>query len=268
MDGLYVKIRRVGIVDSESFVVAIGINEYGYREVLGFIESGAGESREIYKELIIRLRNRGLKEPLLFVSDGLIGIESIIKEIYPNAEFQSCIIYKMRHTLLKVRKRDRDAVSEELRHIIHQNTKEAFIEAFNAFQTKWKKVYPYIVRSWKNNLDTLTTFFNYPEEIRRYIYTTNTVERFIKEVKRRTKVIEVFPQVNSAEKIVYLVSIDMNEKYASRRLRGFQSVHDALIKIREERYNRNKEGRKEKETKHETNTSLVSTTNKMEESTI
>ncbi len=193
MDGLYVKVRRAGIVDSESFVVAIGINEYGYREVLGFIESGAGESRENYKELVISLRNRGLKEPLLFVSDGLIGIESIIKEIYPNAEFQSCIIHKMRHTLLKVRKRDRDAVSEELRYIIHQNTKGAFVEAFDAFQTKWKKVYPYIVRSWKNNLDTLTTFFNYPEEIIRYIYTTNTVERFIKEVKRRTKVIEVFP---------------------------------------------------------------------------
>jgi len=263
MDGLYVKIRRAGIVDSESFVVAIGINEYGYREVLGFVESGGGESRENYKELIIHLRDRGLKEPLLFISDGLIGIEGVIKEIYPHAEFQSCMIHKMRHTLLKVRKRDRDAVSEALRHVIHQNTKEAFIDAFNAFQREWKKVYPYIVRSWKNSLDTLTTFFNYPEEIRRYIYTTNTVERFIKEVKRRTKVIEVFPQVNSAEKIMYLVSIDMNEKYASRRLRGFQNAHDALMKIREERYSRNKEVRKEKETKQETKTSTDTTTDKM-----
>jgi transposase-like protein len=115
MDGLYVKIRRGGITDSESFVVAIGINQYGYREVLGFIESSGGESRETYREMLINLRNRGLKEPLLFILDGLIGIESIIKEIYPYVEFQSCIIHKMRHTLLKVRKRDRENVSEDLK---------------------------------------------------------------------------------------------------------------------------------------------------------
>ena len=174
MDGLYIKIRRGGIVDSESFVVAVGINEYGYREVLGFIESSGGESRETCRELIINLRNRGLREPLLFISDGLIGIESIIKEIYPYAEFQSCIIHKMRHTLLKVRKKDRENISEDLKHIVHQDTKEAFLNAFNMFQSKWKRTYPYVVRSWKNNLDTLTTFFNYPKEIRRYIYTTNT----------------------------------------------------------------------------------------------
>ena len=145
----------------------------------------------------------------------------------------------MRHTLLKVRKMDRDAVSEDLKHMVHQSTKQEFIKSFNEFKTKWGKVYPYMVRSWKKDLDTLTVFYNYPEEIRRYIYTTNTVERFIKEVKRRTKVIEVFPNVDSAEKIVYLVSIEMNDKYRSRKLIGFQSAHDELMKIREERYGKN-----------------------------
>ena len=96
-----------------------------------------------------------------------------------------------------MRRRDREALAVDLKKIYRQNSRERFIEAFKEVKGVWGKIYPLLFKGWEEDLESLTSYFKYPEGIRRSIYTTNVVERFIKEVKRRSKVVEVFPTNNS-----------------------------------------------------------------------
>ena len=135
-----------------------------------------------------------------------------------------------------MRRRDREALAVDLKKIYRQNSRERFIEAFKEVKGVWGKIYPLLFKGWEEDLESLTSYFKYPEEIRRSIYTTNVLERFIKEVKRRSKVVEVFPKPVSAEKVLYLVAIEMNESYKKRKVKGFDEIKEELVSIRRERY--------------------------------
>ena len=104
------------------------------------------------------------------------------------------------------------------------------------FQREWGQRYPGIGKSWLEDISNLTSFLKYPQEIRAYIYTTNHLERFMKEVRRRAKVIEIFPQEDAASKILYIVSKEMNERYSRKVLRYFEAVKEKLLEIRRMRY--------------------------------
>jgi len=107
--------------------IALGIDEEGHKEVLGFWLMGSeGESLEIWKEILVELKGRGLEEPLLFIGDGLTGLPEAVKEVYPRADFQSCLVHKVRSSLNKVRKRDREAVSQDLKKIYRQQMRQGF----------------------------------------------------------------------------------------------------------------------------------------------
>ena len=220
-----IKIRREA-VDGEVVYVALRINEDGYKEVLGFWLGGSeGESSDIWKGILYELEERGLKEPLLFIGDGLKGLSRVVKEVYPRADFQSCILHKVRNSLNRVRVRHRVAIKEDLKKVYKQKDEASFREALHGFKEKWGRVYPEIVRSWEAELEHLVTYLRYPEEIRWLIYTTNPLERFIKEVKRRSKVIEVFPAPDAYSKVVY-----------QRGVREFWLAKEALLSIRREKY--------------------------------
>lgn len=236
IDGTVLKIRR-DKVEGEVVYIALGIDEEGYKEVIGFWVPGSdGESSKLWKEFLYMLKERGLKEPLLFIGDGLKGLKEAVKEVYPLADFQDCIVHKVNGTLRKVRKRDREALAVDLKKIYRQGSKDKFIEEFYKVKKRWERIYPVIFKGWERDLESLTSYYKYPEEIRRTIYTTNVLERFIKEVKRRSKVIEVFPKPESAEKIVYLVAMEMNESYRRRKVKGFEDIKEELVSIRRERY--------------------------------
>ena len=236
VDGVVIKIRRVS-VEGEVVYIAMGIDEEGHKEVLGFwIMGGEGESAGNWEEILEELKERGLKEVLVFVGDGLRGLGEAVKKVYPKAEFQSCILHKIRSSLRKVRKRDEEAVREELKKVYRSADKESFLKRWEGFKKRWEKIYPEVVKSWEGELHYLLTYLSYPEEIRSIIYTTNPLERFIKEVKRRVKVIEFFPHPPSCAKILYLVSEEMNEKYQTRRIRDFHLAREVLREMREERY--------------------------------
>jgi len=236
VDGTYLKMRR-DVVEGEVVHVVLGISEEGHKEILGFWITGSnGESAINWREIFIELKERGLEDPLLFVGDGLPGLVPAIKEVYPKAEFQFCVLHKVRASLQKVRKRDREAIAYDLKKIYKEHREESFMENFEHFKNRWGKTYPDLVKSWKKDLDYLKTYLRYPYEIREMIYTTNILERFIKEVKRRTKVIEVFPDENSLEKVLYLVSVNMNERYKGRKVKNFELVIEELRSIRRARY--------------------------------
>ncbi|BAT71784.1 transposase IS654 family [Thermosulfidibacter takaii ABI70S6] len=224
LDATYISVRR-GTVDKEPVYVALGLKPDGTREILGFWLSGAeGESTLIWKEILRESKEREIRSVELFIADGLAGLQDAIKLEFPGSKFQLCVLHTVRNSLRKVRRADREAVAEDLKKIYKAKTKEEARKALQAFKGKWRR-YPEVARKWEGNFNILTTFMDYPEEIKPYIYTTNMLERLMKEVKRRVKVIEVFSTPESAYKIIYLVLAEMNERYERTRLIGFASLN-------------------------------------------
>jgi putative transposase len=240
LDGTFLKIRR-DTVEGEVVYLALGIDEDGKKELLSFFLGGEGESSTLYEELLSSLKERGLTEPLLFIGDNLSGLIEAVKKHFPQADFQLCLLHTVKRVLLKVRKRDREAVAEDLKKVYRKSSKEEFLKAFEEFEKSWGEIYSQVTSSLARHLPFLMTYLSYPEALRPFIYTTNSLERFIKEVKRRTKVIEAFPTPLSAEKIVYLVAAEMNERYKTRSLRGFQEAKEELLSIRRMKYKKSKE---------------------------
>lgn len=234
LDGLYVKLRR-DTVEKEVIYVVLGVNEEGYREILDFFIGGQ-ESAHIWQEILENLYQRGLKEVLLGVFDGLPGLEEAFKAVYPNADVQRCVVHKVRNTLNRVRKKDQFEVAEDLKLVYRSPNKRLALKMFEEFKSKWSKRYPREVQSWENELNALLTFMDYPNSIRSVIYTTNVIERTIKEIRKRLKPMNSLSSLEAAEKVIYLIIQGFNEKWKERKLKGFSEAHEKLQQMFEERY--------------------------------
>lgn len=234
IDGMYLSVRR-DTVEKEVVLFVLGIDEEGYREIIDF-EVNPAEGAEIWEDIIKRLYERGVREVLLFVADGITGIEERIKKYFPKADFQSCIVHKVRNTLNKVRSKDRKEVAEDLKSIYRASTKEDAKEVFNKFKEKWSRKYPNIVKSWEMELYRLLTFLKYPKSIQRVIYTTNLIERTIKEIRKRIKVIGALPSVKSVEKFIYLRVAMLNNKWSDKTVNGFLEAKEEIQKLFSRRY--------------------------------
>jgi len=164
----------------------------------------------------------------IFISDDLPGIEEAVREIFPSSKWQLCVLHTVRDTLAKVRKKDREALAQNLKAVYRADTIEQAHQALRALEEKWAGKYPKLVAKWVEKsyaLLALLEFLDHPEAIRAYLYTTNQLERLIKELKRRTKVVEVFCGPEALEKLVYLVLVQENERLLRRRrLRGFAEM--------------------------------------------
>jgi len=234
LDGFYIKVRR-DTYAKEVIYVVLGVNEEGYREILGFYVGGQ-ESAHGWQEILLDLYTRGAHEVLLGVFDGLPGLEEAFKAVYPKADVQRCVVHKVRNTLNKVRKKDQFEVAEDLKLIYRSMTRDAAIQAFHEFKDKWSKKYPREVQSWEQDLDVLLTFMKYPTSIRSVIYTTNAIERTIKDIRKRLKTMNSLTSIEAAEKITFLTVQDLNEKWSTRKLKGFSTAYKALQDMFEERY--------------------------------
>lgn len=235
LDGMYIKLRR-DTVDKEVIYIAMGINEEGYKEILGYYIGGR-ESASGWQEILADLYTRGLKEVLLGVFDGLTGLEDAFKAVYPKADVQRCVVHKVRNTLNHVRKKDQYEIADSLKVIYNSPTKEIAQIQFEKFKKDWEKRYPKEVASWEKDLPVLLTFMKYPTEIRKQIYTTNLIERTNKEVRKRLKPMNSLPDINAAEKIVYFTVQHLNETWSKRVVDGFIKAKDRLQKMFIDRYN-------------------------------
>lgn len=233
LDGTYINLRRDD-VDNEVVYIILGISEQGYREILGF-HIGGQESSTGWENHLRSLRERGVEEVLLGVFDGLSGLEMAFKRVFPKADVQRCIVHKMRNALSAVRKKDRDEIAKDLKTIYNSRNLEMAQEQFEVFRTKWSKTYPKVVRSWEEDLPVLLTFYKYPEILHQKIYCTNMIERFMGEIKRRTKKIVTFPTEQAAEKIIYLQCIRFNEN-KRKVAHGFGQQKEVLQQMFWERY--------------------------------
>jgi len=234
LDGMWLSVRR-DTVEKEAVLFVLGIDEEGYREILDF-EVNPSEGAESWLEMIRRLYERGVREVLLFVADGVTGLEERIKEYFPKADFQSCVVHKVRSTLNKVRAKDRKKVAKDLKKVYQVSTQKEALSNFKKFKEKWKLRYPGIVKSWEKELYKLLTFLRYPESIQRVIYTTNLIERTIKEIRRRVKVIGALPSVSAVEKFVYLRVAMLNDRWSNRVVNGFLESREEIQDMFSGRY--------------------------------
>jgi transposase-like protein len=236
LDGLYVKLKR-GTVRGEVVYFAMGIDEEGQRQILGFYVGGQ-ESSNGWREVLKDLHNRGAQEVLLGVFDGLPGLDAAFKETYPQADVQHCVVHKVRSTFPKIRIEHKTDVLEALKTVYTAPDEEVARAAFDTVKAKWNKLYPKEMKSWEEQLSTLLTFYKYPESIRKAIYTSNPIERMNKEIRKRLKPMNSLTNMDAAEKIVYLEMLDYNERHAGRVVPGFgmDTVKKKLTELFEARY--------------------------------
>lgn len=219
LDGLYVKLKR-NTVSSEVVYLVMGIDEKGYRQILGFYVGGH-ESSNGWVEVLKNLKNRGATDVLLGVFDGLPGLEEAFRKIYPKADVQHCVVHKVRATFPKVRVSDKTEFLDDLKQLYTAIDGDVAQAVFDGFKAKWSKRYPKEVSSWEEQLPTLLTFYQYPSMVRDAIYTTNPIERMNKELRKRLKPMNSLTNIESAEKIIYLQVTDYNDKWFGRAIRGF-----------------------------------------------
>lgn len=233
LDATYVPLRR-DTVAQEAIHIALGIKADGTKEIIGYAVA-PNESVSAWEELLQDLRSRGLTKPLLFVADGLKGIEDTILRVYPKADVQRCFVHVMRNIAWMVRTRDRAEVLADFKLIHKQETKTAAIAVLSDFADKWTKCYPKVIELVQANL-YLLTFYDYPEAIRSSIYSTNLIEGFNKQVKRKTKAKIQFPSAEAAEK--YLVSLfeEFNFKQGFKKHKGFGIACADLNQFSENKY--------------------------------
>jgi putative transposase len=223
LDGLYIKLRR-NTVSSEVIYTAMGINEEGYRQILGFYIGGQ-ESSNGWKEMLKDLYKRGAQEVLLGVFDGLTGLEDAFREVYPKADVQHCIVHKIRETFPKIRVADKAEFIGDLKTLYTALDRDLAGCAFDILKNKWDKMYPREIKSWEDQLPTLFAFYKYPESIRYSIYTSNSIERMNKEFRKRLRPMNSLPNITAAEKIIYLQSKEYNEKWKHKKIRGFGDMN-------------------------------------------
>jgi putative transposase len=236
LDGLYVKLKR-NTVSSEAVYLAMGIDEKGIRQILGFYVGGK-ESSNGWREVLKDLKNRGASQVLLGVFDSLPGLEEAFREIYPMADVQHCVVHKMRSTFPKIRVSDKTEFIEGLKCVYNAIDADVARAVFDGFKDKWGKRYPKEVKSWEEQLPTLLTFYKYPPLTWKAIYTSNPIERTNKELRKRLKPMNSLTHIEAAEKIIYLQALDYNEKWCGRAIPGFvnRDTKDALEKMYAERY--------------------------------
>ncbi len=224
MDATHIPLKRQ-TVSKEAVYIVIGIRLDGTKEVLGF-SLAPTESAYVWKEILQDIKDRGLKEVLLVVTDGLSGINDSIHSVYPNAQFQQCCVHISRNIAHKVRVSDRQEICSDFKLVYQASSKEEANNQIRFMIDKWKKQYPRVVKLLMN--PAILTFYNFPPSIRRTIYSTNLIEGFNKQLKKYTKRKEQFPNEESLERFLVSQFNNYNQKFLCRVHKGFKEIHDTL----------------------------------------
>ncbi|WP_066894422.1 IS256 family transposase [Clostridium nigeriense] len=222
MDAIHFKVRKDNAVVSKAAYAAIGVNIQGKKEVLG-IWIGASESSKYWLLVLNELKNRGVKDILITSVDGLNGFTEAIKAVYPNTEIQKCIIHQIRNSSRYLSYKDLKAFNADLKLVYTASTEEQALAQLDKLEDKWGEKYLIAIKSWRNNWDELATFFKYPPEIRKIIYTTNAMESYNRQLRKVTKTKSIFPNDESLMKILYLATIDISKKW-TQSIRGWAQI--------------------------------------------
>jgi len=226
MDAIHYKVRQDGRVITKAAYTAIGVDLDGIKDVIG-IWIGENESSKYWLSVINEIKNRGTKDILIASVDGLNGFPEAIKAVFPDTEIQRCILHQIRNSTKFISYKDIKSFVSDLKKIYKAATEEAALSALDDLEEKWAKKYPLSVKSWKNNWSELSAYFKYPEELRRIMYTTNSVENYHRSLRKVTKAKSAFVNDMALMKILYLATIDTTKKW-TERMREWPIIYSQL----------------------------------------
>jgi len=215
LDAIHYKVRVDGHIISKAAYMVIGIDIEGQKDVLG-IWIGENESAKFWLNVLNELKNRGVKDILILSVDNLSGISEAINASFPKTQIQKCIVHQIRNSTKYVSYKDLKKFTADLKPIYQAVSEGEGLRALDIFDEKWGNKYPLAVKSWRNNWAEISTFFRYPEEIRRLIYTTNTIESYHRQLRKVTKSKSVFPTDDALLKMLYLATMDVTRKWTTR----------------------------------------------------
>src|SRR6202049_4010107 len=219
LDGVWLKVRRAFGPQKVLLLVAYGIRRDGTRELLAFVRAKS-ESQAGWEGLLNDLYRRGLRGQRLqlVITDGLTGLAATIPAVYPRARHQRCWVHKMRNILEKVRRSDHDAVKRDAQRIYQAENQAAARRDVERFRFRWQAQYSPMVERLERDLPELLTFFDFPRHLWRTLRTTNAIERCFVEVRRRTRPMVVFTNVESGVHISYAIFSRCNEDWKTHTL--------------------------------------------------
>lgn len=212
-DCIHIKLRRDSKVDSTAVYIALGVDIDGKKDVLGHWVGEGGESSNFWLSVFTDLQNRGVKDVLITCVDGLKGFSEAISSVYPKAIVQKCIIHQIRNSLKYVSWGDKKEFVKDLKSIYRASTKEDAELGLLQLDEKWSSKYKIAVKSWQDNWEELSEYFQFTDGIRRLIYTTNAIEGYNRMLRKSIKTKSVFPTVDSILKIMYLITRNVEKKW-------------------------------------------------------
>ena len=233
LDAIHYHVRSEGHIVKKAVYIAIGIDLDGHKDVLG-MWVGENESAKYWATVLNSLRNRGIEDIFIACTDNLCGFSTAIEAVFPKTEIQNCIIHQIRNSSKYVSYKDLKALMADLKAVYAAVDEDAALMALNTFSEHWDKKYPTISQSWRANWANLSTYFKFPQELRRLIYTTNAIEGFNRQLRKVTKAKSVFPTDESLFKMLYLAMMDITKKWTGRR-QNWSMIHAQLAVYFEDR---------------------------------
>lgn len=213
LDAIHLKLRRDGRTQNTAVYVVLGVDLEGQRDVLGHWVGDGGEGANFWLSVVSDLQGRGVQDIFIACVDGLQGFSEAIRAVFPKTRIQRCVIHQVRYSLQYVAAKDRKAFVADLKAIYQAPTRETAETKLLELGERWGERYAIAVRSWEQNWDELATMFEYPAEVRRLIYTTNSIEGYNRQLRKVTKTKGAFPTDQAVRKLLFLVTRDITQKW-------------------------------------------------------
>ena len=230
LDAIHYKVKDGGKVVGRAVYNVLAINTEGRKDLIGMYVSET-EGANFWLSVLTDLKARGVKDILIACTDNLAGFSEAILSVFPQADVQSCIIHQVRNSLKYVASKDQKIFMNDLKKVYQApNKSQAETELLN-LEEIWGKKYPVVIRSWNNNWEKLSTYFQYDESIRKLIYTTNAVEGFHRQIRKVTKTKGAFPNDMALLKLIYLATMNVSKKWTQPLQNWALTVQQLCIKF-------------------------------------
>ncbi|WP_335967349.1 IS256 family transposase [Galbibacter sp. PAP.153] len=233
MDGIVFKVREGSKVINKTVYIAVGLRRDGKKEVLG-LWLGKNESAAFWMSVLTDMKARGVEDILITATDNLNGFTDTIKNVFPESKTQICVVHQIRNACRYVVWKDKKNFTADMKHIYNAPNEKAAKAALEDFAKKWDSKYSYAVKSWRDNWEDLTVFFEFPVEIRKIIYTTNLIENLNGKIRKYTKNKLSFPTDEAVMKSVYLALREATKKW-TMPIRNWGVVLNQFLTIYEKR---------------------------------
>jgi putative transposase len=227
LDAIHFKVRENGVVKSKAVYSILAVSTDGQKEVIG-IYFGDSEATSFWRSVLNDLKMRGVKDICIACIDNLNGFGDAIEDAFPATEVQLCLVHQMRNSMKYLAFKDSRAVISDLKKVYNAVNEQMGLHYLQQAEEKWKKKYPIVFKSWRNNWERLSSFYHYPTVIRRIIYTTNPIESYHRMVRKVTKTKGAFSSEDAIVKQIYLATINANTKWSGQMF-GWKTVRNELI---------------------------------------